>query len=129
MSFIKTSERGLNPGTILTGWNDSVREKVAEFNIGEVIYTNSSLARWLSAEIETLRASGEALKNVVRNLKSYLDVIQVDAVAQFWMEVAEAQRNGEPWPGFLFEADPDDSLSEKYVEVLTGEKDEEVDWE
>ena len=113
----------------MTGWTDIVSKKVQDVNIGEVIYTNSSLARWLSAEVDTLRVSGDTLKIVVKNLKSYLDVIQVDAVAHFWTEVSEAQRNGEKWPGFLFDADPEDSLSEKYVEVLTGEKDEEVDWE
>ena len=50
-------------------------------------------------------------------------------MAQFWTSASQSMREGKEWPEILIDADPTESLSKKYLEVLHGETEDELEWE
>lgn len=129
VNFLKTVDKGLNPGRVISDWDDEIEKIIRGYNIGQVIFLNESICRWFNENIEMMKAAPDMTKKFVKNLTKYLETINPDTMAQFWTSASQSMREGQEWPEILIDADPTESLSKKYLEVLHGETEDELEWE
>lgn len=127
-AFLKEQKKGINPGLILTSWDDKLEERVKSQSNQELLMLNAELAMHIEEECDTYFGSQVDSReqegygyNVWNYLKSVPREILADFVDYIGTHTVEYKRD---WPDKLLSASPSGLVS-GVIDIISGKSPEE----
>jgi hypothetical protein len=127
LKYMKEVDNGLSAGAIITGWSKKIEKALSKMNVQEHIHMNAQIAIWFEENKTTLTASDRIGVKYANNLEQYLNYIPAECMAQFFDICAQNTTEGKLWPEKLMRLNK--SIADKFVDVLNGDDEDEMDWD
>jgi len=118
IKHIRENGHGLSAEKVITKFSDAVKNKLKTMNVQDIIHTNRQISIWLEQNVDTLKKDRELGKKYAKNIQSYLNTINAEAMAEFFDILSTANNSNKKWPQVLLDLNPD--ISNKFFQILSG---------
>ncbi len=131
-AFLKEQKKGINPGTVLTAWNDDLEQKVKSLSNQDLLMFNAELAMHIEEECDTY--FGEHIdkrdqEGYGYNVWCYLKSVPREILADFMDYIGDATvEHKKEWPNKLLSSSPS-HLVDNFIQILHGNSPEEKEQE
>jgi hypothetical protein len=131
-SYIKEQQKGINPGSIVTRWDEKIEQDVKSLNNQELLILNKQLALHLE-ENEAQYFDIAGLKHreaFAYNVWQYLKTVPREIMADFYDYIAEAYNadNRKEWAEKLLDSNIQ-GLVDNFIDIVHGKTEEDKKYE
>ena len=127
-AFLKEQKKGINPGTILTAWNDQLEEKIKTISNQDLLMLNAEIAMHIEEECDTYfgdHINRRDQEGYGYNVWQYLKSVPREILADFVDYIGEnTVDHHKQWPNKLLSSSPS-GLVDGVIDIIHGKTREE----
>lgn len=127
LNFLKQANAGISAAEVMLGMTKKIETGIKKMNVQEVVHLNTQIALWIEENESDIDASDKIGTKYAKNLEDYLNFIQVECMAQFFDICAQKNSDNKKWPEKIMRLNA--NIADKFVEILNGNDEEEIEWD
>jgi hypothetical protein len=114
----------LTAGSIILKFDKEIEKSLKDMRNPELLSMNLEMFNWFSDHYEEMKVSDINARKWISNLKKYLNAINPEIMSHFLSTMCELNNSGIDWPQLVLSLD--NTLANKYLDILQGQEKQEV---
>jgi len=127
MRFRSENHKGINPGTVISNWNETIKKQIKETEPQNILDLNRQITMWFDMHFEEFKASSDVANKYTHNLSQYMDTIGDEKMVHFLDLMLNEKEAGKEWCDIIIRTNT--SLSDKFFKAYNQEDEFEDEYE
>lgn len=121
--YLREKKNGVHVGTMITNFNDKIKSSLLAMSVQDFVNLNREIIHWFNNNEKLFTENNKSIiADYSYNLQKYLEIIHVEAMAEFYGLLSDENIKGKSWVKLLLIHNH--QLASKMMDILSGDSGE-----